>query len=110
MFRIRTNSAVSILILVESFIDEFQASKMIFHSFSFPDSPKHQNKSNSSAKNVRNVSAAKRTLLPKSKTKSLAHDIVVVREANKKIGIELDPDIQRLQVSKHSKSINHNDK
>lgn len=33
-----------------------------------------------------------------SKAKSLAHDIVVVREAAKRSGIDADPDIQRLQV------------
>lgn len=33
-----------------------------------------------------------------SKAKSLAHDIVVVRGATKKCGIDADPDIQRLQV------------
>lgn len=63
------------------------------------DSPKRQNKSNSSgAKNVRNINSSKRTILSKNRAKSVAHDIVVVREANKKSGIDLDPDIQRLQV------------
>lgn len=67
------------------------------------DSPKRQNKSNSSGtKNVRNINSSKRTILSKSKAKSVAHDIVVVREANKKSGIDLDPEIQRLQVSKKS--------
>lgn len=64
------------------------------------DSPKRQNKSNANnAKNIRNMSSTKRTILSKTKAKSVAHDIVVVREANKKAGIDLDPDIQRLQVS-----------
>lgn len=62
---------------------------------------------------MRNVSSTKRAILPRSKAKSVAHDIVVVREANKKSGIELDPDIQRLQVSKNKKlfrfQMNHND-
>lgn len=63
------------------------------------DSPKRQNKaSTSSNKNIRNMSSTKRTILSKTKAKSVAHDIVVVREANKKNGIEIDPDIQRLQV------------
>lgn len=65
------------------------------------DSPKRQNKSNSSTKNVRNVTAGKRTILSKSKAKSVAHDIVVVREANKKNSIDLDPDLQQLQVNKN---------
>lgn len=71
-----------------------------FKLFLVADSPKRQNKGNNSSnsKNVRNVSTAKRTILSKSKAKSMAHDIVVVREANKKI--EIDPDIQRLQVNK----------
>lgn len=66
------------------------------------DSPKRQNKSNSSGtKNVRNINPSKRTILSKTKAKSVAaHDIVVVREANIKSGIDLDPEIQRLQVSK----------
>ncbi|XP_055299996.1 BLOC-1-related complex subunit 5 [Sitodiplosis mosellana] len=60
------------------------------------DSPKRQNKGNSSNnKNIRNVGTTKRTILSKSKAKSMAHDIVVVREANRKN--EIDPDIQRLQ-------------
>lgn len=65
------------------------------------DSPKRQNKSNlSGTKSVRNINPNKRTILSKAKAKSVtAHDIVVVREANKKSGIDLDPDIQRLQVS-----------
>lgn len=69
--------------------------------FLFADSPKRQNKgnNNSNNKNVRNVSTTKRTILSKSKAKSMAHDIVVVREANRKI--EIDPDIQRLQVNKN---------
>lgn len=33
-----------------------------------------------------------------NKAKSLPNDIVVVREAAKKGGIDADPDIQRLQV------------
>lgn len=70
------------------------------------DSPKRQNKSNSSStKYVRNINSNKRTILPKSKAKSVAHDIVVVREANKKSGIDLDPDIQRLQVRKTKKCL-----
>lgn len=63
------------------------------------DSPKRQTKGNANNnKNIRNVSTTKRTILSKSKAKSVAHDIVVVREANKKT--ELDLDIQRLQVNK----------
>lgn len=54
---------------------------------------------------MRNVSSSKRAILPRSKAKSVAHDIVVVREANKKSGTELDPDIQRLQVSFEQKKV-----
>lgn len=52
----------------------------------------------SNSRNNRNVNATKRAILPMSKAKSLAHDIVVVREATKKCGLDADPDIQRLQV------------
>lgn len=70
------------------------------------DSPKRQNKSNSSGtKYVRNINPNKRTILSKSKAKSVAHDIVVVREATKKSGIDLDPDIQRLQVRNEKKTL-----
>lgn len=65
------------------------------------DSPKRQNKANTSNnKNIRNMSATKRTILSKTKAKSVAHEstLVVVREANKKDANEIDPDIQRLQV------------
>lgn len=66
----------------------------------FIDSPKRQNnKANTNNnKNIRNIGATKRTILSKTKAKSVAHDIVVVREANKKGTNEIDPDIQRLQV------------
>lgn len=65
-----------------------------------PDSPKFRNKNQVNVRNVRtiNQSTKKSAILPKTKSKSIAHDIVVVRGANKKSGIEKDPDIQRLQV------------
>lgn len=74
-------------------------SSELFRFFFITDSPKRQNKGNTSNnnKNIRNVGTTKRTILSKSKAKSMAHDIVVVREANKKV--EIDPDIQRLQVN-----------
>lgn len=74
-------------------------------SMHFIDSPKRQNKANSSGnKSFRNMSASKRTILSKTKAKSVAHDIVVVREASKKGTNEIDPDIQRLQVISIGKS------
>lgn len=75
----------------------FPLSCLFIKNIFIADSPNHQNKGNASEKNVRNVSAAKKTILSKTRAKSMAHDIVVVREANKKA--EIDPDIQRLQVN-----------
>lgn len=65
----------------------------------FSDSPKFRNKAqnNNNLRNNRNA-LTKRTILAKTKAKSIAHDIVVVREANKKVGLDRDPDMQRLQV------------
>lgn len=64
------------------------------------DSPKFRNKAPSNIRNVRNNSVTnKKNALVKGKAKSVAHDIVVVRGATKKTGLERDPEIQRLQVS-----------
>lgn len=68
------------------------------------DSPKFRNKAiiSSNSRNNRNVNTTKKTILSKTRAKSLAaHDIVVVREANKRGGIEVDPDLQRLQVKNY---------
>lgn len=68
--------------------------------FYISDSPKYRNKAtiSNSVRSNRNVNASKKTNLSKTKAKSLAHDIVVVREANKKGGIDFDPDVHRLNV------------
>lgn len=63
------------------------------------DSPKLRNKTQNPVKYNRNAnSATKKPILSKTKAKSVAHDIVVVREANKKFGPDRDPDLQKLQV------------
>lgn len=63
------------------------------------DSPKHRNKATLANTGRSNRSTYQRTMLPKAK--SVAHDIVVVREANKKGPVAIDPDLQRLQVGNY---------
>lgn len=67
------------------------------HDIQFIDSPKLRNKAMAgTSRSSRSAVSSRRTVLPKAK--SIAHDIVVVREANKKGTMEIDPDLRRLQV------------
>lgn len=66
----------------------------------FADSPKLRNKTQNPVRYNRNANAGatKKPTLSRTKAKSVAHDIVVVREANKKFGPDRDPDLQKLHV------------
>lgn len=72
------------------------------------DSPKFRNKGNTSARNVRvnSLESNKRPTVVNKRVVT-AHNIVVVRAANKEAGTEKDPDIQRLQVSFIPLTVSH---
>lgn len=81
------------------YLSRFKAINSIVYSISIADSPKLRNKTQNSIRYNRNANAVtKKPLLSKTKAKSVAHDIVVVREANRKFGPDRDPDLQKLQV------------
>lgn len=94
---------VRIGLLIDVYAFDFEACKDVrlyenVHDIQFIDSPKLRNKATTGiGRNSRSAGTSRRTVLPKAK--SVAHDIVVVREANKKGTTEIDSDLRRLQVS-----------